>query len=448
MKTLTQVEPRTPVLSGSAGIELDQNGGYLITASGSYYLDGNIVVASGNALTIVAPDVTLDLNGFTILSTAGDNTVRGAGIEIAGGVTNVTIRHGHIRGTSTLVDSTFTPGGFDYGINARNTTGNILVEDVGVVGIVQSGISLPQSSVASHCAASVCGIGGINAQVVRDCVAEQCVLVGITAKSAENCRAKGAMAGLLVETAVNCRGECTGSFNGLSADESVSNCIGVSDGGIGILCKAALNSRGESRLGTGLSAATATGCFGRSTESTGLRAVNASNSQGLSTRGIGLEVNSTASGCHGSTASGTNGLVAREAAENCEGQTYSGTGIALSTGTALNCNAYAADGTALIATTATNCHGKSSGSGTGLSAETATGCFGESNSGIGLSASMAFNCSAYTGFGANAMSVVGTANSCRGNNGGTGNAISAAIAIGCTSYHGAIVAPQKFLGTP
>lgn len=463
MRTLDQLDARTPL--GTAGhvttstITIDQ--------PGSYVLVGDITVSAGDGIAILSRNVTLDLNGFTILSTAGDNTVRGAGIEIAGGVTNVTLRHGHIRGTSTLVGTTFTAGGFDYGIYARtSTTTDILVEDLGVVGVVQNGISLPQRSVASHCTASVCGVGGINAQIVRDCVAEQCVLVGITAKAAENCIAKGNTGGLMVDTAVNCRGESAGSFNGIYADESVENCIGISIGGTGINAKTAVNSSGTSTDGIGVSATVATGCegrsannfglsagnaencIGRSTAGIGLRATVATNCQGSSTSAHGLYAETTATGCNGSTSTGSHGLLARETAENCFGLTYAGTGTALEAGTATNCRARAANGPALVATTATNCHGKSTGSGTGLSAENATGCFGESTAGIGLQASMAFNCSAYTGSGTSAMSVAGTANSCRGNNGGTGSAIQAAIAIGCTSYRGAISAPQKFLGTP
>ncbi len=468
MKTLTQVEPRTLVQPDAAGVELDQNGGYLLTASGSYYLGANLVVGSGNAITIHAPDVTLDLSGYLILSTAGDNTVRGAGIEIVGGVTNVTIRNGHIRGTSTLVGTTFTPGGFNYGITAPASAANILVEDVGVVGVVQTGISLPERSVASHCTASVCGVGGINAQIVRDCVAEQCVLVGIIAKAAENCIAKGNTGGLMVDTAVNCRGESSGIFTGIYASESVENCIGISTGGAGITTKTAVNSNGTSTDGVGLSASVATGCegqstnnyglsagnaencTGRSTASDGLRAAVATNCQGSSTSAHGLVADETATGCFGSTSTGTHGLLARETAENCFGLTYAGTGTALEAGAATNCRARAANGPGLVATTAANCHGKSNGTGTGLSAENATGCFGESTAGIGLSASMAFNCSAYTGSGTSAMSVAGTANSCRGNNGGTGNAISAAIAVSCTTAGGPINTPadKKFLGTP
>ncbi len=356
MKTLAQVEPRTLIRAGAHGVELDQNGGYLITASGSYYLDANLSVSSGNAITISASAVTLDLNGFLILSFAGDNVVRGAGIEIGPGVSNVTIRNGHIRGTSTLVGTTFTAGGFDYGIKSSSSASNLLVEDLSVVGMAQSGVSLSDSSVASHCTVSVCGIGGINARIVRDCVAEQCVLVGITAKTAENSVAKGTMAGMVVDTAANCRGECTSSFNGIAATESVVNCIGISDGGAGISATTALNSHGKSRTADGLSTLIATGCVGESTEGRGLRATNALNCRGRSSSGIGLDASETADGCSGSTTTGNYGLNA-DMATNCTAYTSSGDIAMRVAGTANSCRGHneKAGGTAIQAAIAIGC---------------------------------------------------------------------------------------------
>src|SRR5438477_473602 len=58
-KTLQQVEPRTPIAAAP----------FTISAAGSYYLTTNVTVSSGDAITITANNVTLDLNGFTIAST-------------------------------------------------------------------------------------------------------------------------------------------------------------------------------------------------------------------------------------------------------------------------------------------------------------------------------------------------------------------------------------------
>src|SRR5689334_15197042 len=64
MKTLTEIEPRTPVSSLP----------FTISAPGSYYLTGNLNgVPGADGITVNVSGVTLDLNGFTIASTGGAN---------------------------------------------------------------------------------------------------------------------------------------------------------------------------------------------------------------------------------------------------------------------------------------------------------------------------------------------------------------------------------------
>src|SRR6478609_8841062 len=64
MKTLDQIEPRTDIAT------LPGDGTYLhvISASGSYFLSGNLTnAASGKGgISITANEVTVDLGGFTI----------------------------------------------------------------------------------------------------------------------------------------------------------------------------------------------------------------------------------------------------------------------------------------------------------------------------------------------------------------------------------------------
>ena len=62
MKTLDQIEPRTPISSLP----------FTISQSGSYYLTRNLqfTAATGPAILINANYVTLDLMGFTLSSTA------------------------------------------------------------------------------------------------------------------------------------------------------------------------------------------------------------------------------------------------------------------------------------------------------------------------------------------------------------------------------------------
>src|ERR1039458_5869229 len=82
MKTLQQIEPRTPISALPA----------TITVSGSYYVTTNLtgIAGSTNGITILVSDVTLDLSGFTLLGVAGS----GSGITVPSSVENLAIRNG------------------------------------------------------------------------------------------------------------------------------------------------------------------------------------------------------------------------------------------------------------------------------------------------------------------------------------------------------------------
>jgi hypothetical protein len=117
-KTLTEVEPRTPI-----------SGPINIINNGSYYLTGNINGAAGqDVITIAANYVTLDLNGFTI---NGGRT----GIIILPTTTvgNIIIENGTIRSTSgSAIFSTAA----SFGVAAPPTTvRNLRLEDISDAGI-------------------------------------------------------------------------------------------------------------------------------------------------------------------------------------------------------------------------------------------------------------------------------------------------------------------------
>ncbi len=88
MKTLQQVEPRTPI--GQSDIPR------VITKAGSYYLSENIVAlgTGQNCITINASNVTLDLKGFSIDGT--EVFVFDNGIVIDDSESNITIINGTI----------------------------------------------------------------------------------------------------------------------------------------------------------------------------------------------------------------------------------------------------------------------------------------------------------------------------------------------------------------
>ena len=91
LKTLQEVEPRTPVqsLPGDTGVL------HVISSPGSYYLTGNITGVSGKyGIIIEASNVTLDLNGFTLSGVAGSFD----GILAASVVQNVHVKNGAVRG--------------------------------------------------------------------------------------------------------------------------------------------------------------------------------------------------------------------------------------------------------------------------------------------------------------------------------------------------------------
>jgi hypothetical protein len=175
MKTLTQIEPRTDVLTLSG----NGNNQYLITQSGSYYLTTNIVgVASKNGISIQADDVTLDLNGFTLF---GGVTNSQMGISVGGSHVALHIRNGALNGwagngiaAGTAIGSkfenlrVFANGGVGIKVGNRNT-----LNDCIVIGNGSDGIDTGADSTLTGCLVSsnYFGISTGNGCDLRDCAA-------------------------------------------------------------------------------------------------------------------------------------------------------------------------------------------------------------------------------------------------------------------------------------
>lgn len=66
---------------------------HVINQSGSYYLSGNLAVTKANGILISAPNVTLDLNGFTVSRSSGTG---GYGIYVSDAGDQATVRNGFI----------------------------------------------------------------------------------------------------------------------------------------------------------------------------------------------------------------------------------------------------------------------------------------------------------------------------------------------------------------
>jgi hypothetical protein len=368
MKSLEQIEPRVPVMAGAPGVTVNENGGFNINVPGSYYLTGNLTVASGNGIGISIPAAEVPRLG-------------------------VTVRNGRIFGPTTQTNGIFTRSGFYEGIYGDGY--GIEVEDVAVFGIGYEGII---ASRIVRCTAHLCGDRGLDADTVLDSRATECGGLAILAKVVANCYGEGVSSssggGIFAERLVTDSWGSAKAGKGIETYGQAANCYGKSTTNSGLECGNAINCRGESGPAIGLYCASAVG------------------SEGISDSSTGLQAWESATGCHGTTNTGNFGL-----------RVYSA-------------------GTSGVAE---NCRGKAIAAGTGLSAETATNCFGSSGSGTGLFAGTASNCTAYTASGSVALAVAGTAQVCRGNNGGPGNAISAAIAVACTSAHGPISATNKYL---
>ena len=93
------------------------NGGTLrITKSGSYFLSGNYVTALGAlpAITIAVSNVTINLNGFSLIGPGGVATSSATGIFVAPGFSGVTVVNGtitKIRGNALVLGSSGTAAG-------------------------------------------------------------------------------------------------------------------------------------------------------------------------------------------------------------------------------------------------------------------------------------------------------------------------------------------------
>jgi hypothetical protein len=125
----------------AGGISPGDIGGFPVTinAPGSYRLTSNLNgVANFNGIDVASDDVTLDLNGFTIVSGGGVIT---DGISVAG-FKNVEIKNGTIRG--------FTRSGIFTNINTQY----IRVVNVTAVGNSNFGIDLQgQGNIIDGCTA-------------------------------------------------------------------------------------------------------------------------------------------------------------------------------------------------------------------------------------------------------------------------------------------------------
>ncbi len=143
MKSLDQVQPRTPVDgTHTPGDGSDQ---FVISSPGSYYLTSNVLGASGkNGIAINADNVTLDLNGFALIGAGGSLN----GVNVASAHQNIIIMNGTAEAWGA------------NGINAANATNaQLTVLQVSANG--QAGIVAGTSCIVRNCGATGNGADGI-----------------------------------------------------------------------------------------------------------------------------------------------------------------------------------------------------------------------------------------------------------------------------------------------
>ena len=184
MKSLDQIEARTAISAAP----------FSITQPGSYYLTHNLTVSSGDGIDINTNNVTLDLNGFTISSTAASAT--GYGIFLNSGLRNITIANGCIQGGVTNNGSgVYSGSGFGYGIGYFHNAPvagvvNVLVSKLSFSGCQSYGIYLGvgDSTVVESCTVQTVGGIGIYATTMKSSSAIDCGNMGINGDQVSDCR--------------------------------------------------------------------------------------------------------------------------------------------------------------------------------------------------------------------------------------------------------------------
>jgi hypothetical protein len=144
MKTLDQLEPRTPISSVP----------FTIAAAGSYYLTGNLTGGAGGGITIGASGVTLDLMGFELVGGTGD------GIVVSAGRANTVILNGTVRNWS------------GNGVNAFGAHSRL--ERLRALSNQGSGLRVGADSIMADCTAQSNTLNGLEAGTsctLRDCTA-------------------------------------------------------------------------------------------------------------------------------------------------------------------------------------------------------------------------------------------------------------------------------------
>jgi hypothetical protein len=321
MKTLHQVEPRTPLAAGQPGVTQEANGGFTINVRGSYYLTTHLEVASGNGITILADRVTLDLNGFSITSSSA--AVSGHAIEVSGFHPSLTVRNGFIAGGTTVtpgvggvVPMSYTPRGFSSGV-LSNTTGPAgsvyiaTVEDLDVRGCADKGIWVTGGKYR-NCTVDGCGGIGLAGAMAADCSVARC----------------GGAYALYSDVVTRCE-VLSNNGDGVQA-HAVDQSAAFQNGGIGFKASLVTNCKAETNVGYGIDAETVRDCISADNIGIGIRGTVVANCTAKGNLGAGLYIkggsitNSVALENHGGGIYASQSVVSQCSASNNPAQDSSG----------------------------------------------------------------------------------------------------------------------------
>ena len=227
MKTLEQIEPRTPVSLLP----------FTISKPGSYYFTTNLIgVVGTNGITISSDDVTLDLNGFALVGVPGSLT----GIDVSSIQRNIEIRNGIVRSWG------------QHGVGARNAQNSMLVRlrafTNGWESAFGDGLRIGDNSLVKGCVAEANKDDGIFASdscTVSECAAYSNGDAGIVAfrgSTVTSCATHSNGDEGISGTGGNVIRGCTAHSNGTSGisvgsdgSSTVTDCTTHSNGGTGIM---------------------------------------------------------------------------------------------------------------------------------------------------------------------------------------------------------------------
>jgi hypothetical protein len=218
MKTLAQIEPRTPISSAAY---------FTISSPGSYYFTTNLTVPSTDfGILIESGNVTVDLNGFTLQGAPGSYD----GIDISGTYTNITVRNGTITGCG------------QNGISAdAGYSCNLVFEHLTISANGSDGIVTQAGSVVRDCCSISNGFFGIycNGGLISGCMSRNNGNYGIYANdcTVRDCQVEGNNStGIAADYSVvrDCLVRSNAVYGIYAAGSTVSGCCvsGNTDAGI------------------------------------------------------------------------------------------------------------------------------------------------------------------------------------------------------------------------